>query len=107
MKSALPTTRLIAASTSSRMRAYCAFRSTSGIVSAPDMLGLTPHIWSLEEAFEADQLFDLLEDLGRVAADHDSSFDVTGHHGSGSDEGAGADLHAGQDRGIGTHADVG
>src|SRR2546423_10042211 len=106
MKSALLMTRATAASTSERISAYCAFRSTSGICSAADTLLLAPDIRPLEEAFEAHELCHLLEHLRRIAADHRAGGDVTRHHRARADERSCADLHAGQDGGVASDAHV-
>src|SRR5437879_4816526 len=106
MKSALAMTRPTAASTSDRISAYCAFRSTSGICSAADTLSLTPHVRPLEESLEAHKLPDLLEHTSRASAHNGAGRHVARDDRPGPDQRPGADLHTGQDRGVATDAHV-
>src|SRR5712664_2857710 len=101
MKSAFVTTRWIAASTSAAMAACWAFRSTNGSfwVTSPD-------VWTLVKAFEADQLGDGLDALGRTSRDHRACLHVFGHDAAGPDQRPRADLESRQYGRVGADADV-
>src|SRR5258708_9447750 len=101
MNSALVTTRWIAASTSAAMAACWAFRSTNGSfwVTSPD-------VWALVKAFEADQLGDGLDALGRTSRHHRACLDVFGDDAAGPDQRPSADLDSRHDARVGADSDL-
>src|SRR5690242_5275151 len=106
MKSALVVTRSIASRTSSAMPACWAFRSTSGMCFSATPLTRAPHVRSLVEALEADELVHALDAYRWAAGDDRTRFDILGHDAARTDERAGPDAQPRQDGRVGADADV-